>query len=212
MAVYYAKEVKAVAAGSQSGTNPENIITCIGASVNNRYRAFFQYDLSFIPYKSVIRSAKLRMCCQSHFRSNETALFNVARVTGEWDETSLSYSNLPSSEGTYLAEGETMVEPEIWTDWDITALVQMWVDRTCENYGMQIVYPNEGSSDAEWWVYNRRQAGKATYIEIEYEPSEEYRISRTRMVEIAAEVRRITGSTENLTPAGIVTALATITE
>lgn len=222
MAILYAPEIKA--AYGKSNESPDE---CTGtytkcniqgsATVDETwiYRTFLQYDLSAIPYGSVIRSAKLRLYCY-FWKGEQAANFtnNVVRVTEDWDELTLCWNNMPQWDANklYLPADTYPPTANSWTDWDITSLVQEWVNLVHPNYGLHIKNNDEGAYRSQWEIWNRRynQGTYATYIEIEYEPAAEYRISEVRMEEIAAHIRRITGTTANMTPGEIVANLATL--
>ena len=221
MATYYAKEIQATFAHSQypddtQYNDSERFGAChVHGSNEWIYRSFLKYDLSGIPYKSRIISAKLYVYCFYHHDNAASATHNLTRVTEPWDETTLTWNNKPAENTQlYLSEWASAPAVNSWGCWDIAPMVQEWVDRTYPNYGLQFVNHDEGAYRTEWCFYNRRiRDGKyATYIEIEYEPETELRITEARLTEIANLVRSITGSAEALTPAGIVSALKSIAE
>ena len=216
MATYYAKEIYATFAESNVKDNdPSKWYQCwVQGSNEYWYRSFLKHNLSGIPYKSRILSAKLRLC-QSWVNDNSAnGTTNIARVTQDWVDSAVNWNSMPAAEGTYLSEDVHVPGLGNWTDWDITTLVQGWVNQTFPNYGLMIVNNNEGEYRVDWRFYNRHyNSGQyATYIEIEYEPEQELRITEARMAEIANEVRRLTGSTQALSPSAIVEELKNLSE
>lgn len=214
MATYYARECKA----TYGGTQPDPNEVC-GAYNHCKthgsnewiYRSFLWHDLSGIPYKSRILSAKLYVYCYYHNDNAAGALHNFSRVTESWDEESLTWNNMPAVDSKlYCEEWQTAPALNSWGSWDITPLVQEWVDQTYPNYGLQIVNQSENVYRKDWFFSNRRSSYGGTYIEIEYEPEEEYRITRARMEEIVTEVRRITGAEGTLSIAEVVSELKKI--
>lgn len=219
MAVLYAPEIKAA-----YGKSLESPDECTGTytkcniqgSYEWYYRTFLQYDLSYIPYGSVINSAKLRLYCYE-WKGEQAANYttNIARVTEDWDELTLCWYNMPAwdSENLYLPEDVYPPEAGTWTDWDITALVQEWVNQIHPNYGLHIKNNAEGAYRSQWEIWNRRynNGQYATYLEINYEPQPVYKISAARMTELADQVRRLTGSSDALNTKEIVEALAGLT-
>lgn len=216
MATYYAKETQATFAHAvypdvPQATDSEKYGAChVQGSNEWIYRSFLKHDIGGVPYKSKIASAKLWVYCFYHHDNAATATHNFARVTESWDENTLTWNNKPEQHtDMYLDEWVLPPAVNAWGSYDITRMVQEWVDGTYPNYGLQFINNNEGAYRTEWCFYNRRIRGGqfATYIEIEYEPAEEVRITKTRMTEIADEVRRITGATDTMTTAQIITAL-----
>lgn len=212
MATYYAKEVYSTFAETNNKSNdPSEWYECwVQGSEDYWYRTFLKYDLSGIPYKSRITSAKLRLYESWKNDNGDNGTTNIARVTQDWVDSEVNWNNMPATEGTYLSESVSPPGVGSWSDWDITALVQEWVDQAHPNYGLMIVNNNEGEYRVDWKFYNRHyNSGEyATYIEIEYEPEPEVRITQARLTEIAEQVRRIAGMGDTLTPSQIVTALA----
>lgn len=208
MATYIAKELACAFAESNVTSNDTSTWdnAWVQGSSSYLYRSFLKHDLSKIPYKSVITSAKLRIYEWWKNDNGDDGTTNIARVTEDWTESGVNWNNQPASTGLYLAEDAPPPGVGNWTDWDITSLVQEWVNLAYPNYGLQIVNNNEGSWRIDWRFYNRRyDSGQyATYIEIEYEPADEYRIARTRMEEIAGAIRAKTGSTAKMSPKEIV--------
>lgn len=213
MATYYAREIQA-AWGDKMNPGNTNLATgweCCWVQGSNDwwYHTFLQYDLSKIPYKSQITSAKLRVYDCWHNDNGGNGTTNIARVTEEWDEGTLCWNLMPASTGLYLKESVSPPGVGNWSDWDITEMVREWVHLEQPNYGLMIVNNNEGEYRVDWQFRNRfyNNGELATYIEIEYEPEPEVKITEARLTEIADQVRRITGTTTSLNPKNIVAAL-----
>lgn len=213
MAICYAKEAAFVCVNSYSSITWYQMA---GVHCNDNFllRNFARYDLSKIPYKSKIISAQLKMYCYAHVNNGTDCMCNIARITDAWDETAVTWNNKPGYEGGYLPEDVVHPALATWTDWDVTTLVQGWVNEDFPNYGLSVVdvVGGYGGGITEWWFYGGEYEGGlyAPYIEIEYEPEEEYRITKIRMNEIANQVRRITGVTDTMSPERIVTALQSV--
>lgn len=211
MANYIAKEVKAVYASKQEASQVLNWNeSWIQGSNDWLMHTFLQHDLSGLPYKSKIISAKLKMYESWKNDNGANGTTNVARVTEDWSDNTLTWNNKPASTGRYLAEDVPPPGVGNWTDWDITSLVQEWVNEIYPNYGLRIVNNDEGKYRVDWRIYNRRysQGEYGTYIEIIYNPGKEYRVTETRMLEFGDEIRRITETTESLNPEQMVNTLS----
>ena len=172
---YVAKEIQASYVdkiGAPSSTSKATVGTCvIQGSASYIYRTFLKYDISGIPIGAKIISAKMRVydCFQNTNAASGTT--NIARITTDWDDSSVSWNNQPSWEGKYLADDVTPPGLNTWSDWDITSLVQLWVDGTYPNYGVYIVNNNEGDSKKNWKIYNHFYSDESywSYLEIDYE-------------------------------------------
>lgn len=212
--VYYAKEIQSTYGHA---IYPNNIygsssVCYLHGSNKWIYRAFLKHDLSGIPYKSKIISAKLYVyCCYLH-DNGASATHNITRVMSDWNEDTLTWNNKPEQNTEmYLDEYVSSPDLNTWGSWDITRMVQEWVDKTYPNYGLQFVNSNEGAYRTEWRFYTKEaNNGLATYIEIEYEPQEEYRISKARVEELADDARRLCGITDELSPKNIHNALSSL--
>lgn len=205
MAIYYAKEIQSTYGHAvyPNNTYGNSSVCHLHGSNEWIYRAFLKHDLSGIPYKSKINSAKLYVyCCYLH-DYGASATHNITRVMSDWNEDTLTWNNKPEQNTEmYLDEYVSSPDLNTWGSWDITRMVQEWVDKTYPNYGLQLVNNNEGAYRTEWRFYTKEaNNGLATYIEIEYEPQEEYRISKSRMQELADEARRLGNVEGELTTA-----------
>lgn len=220
MALLIAPEVKA---GYGSSYNPDTINpapssgTCfIQGSVDGNnddwlYRTFLQHDFSGIPADAEILSAKLHLFCLDRGENAANGTTNVARVTQEWDESTLSWNTMPTSEGTYLPYDVSPPSVDAWGVWDITSLVKGWVSGEIPNQGLQIVNNNEGSYRYQWKIATRyyEDAALATFISVETD--DKWAVRGSRLTDIANHVRRLTGTVTPMTLEQITTALSEMT-
>lgn len=171
-----AKEVKASTAdvmGNPSTPTPTSSTNTVQGSNSWLYRTFLQYDLSSIPVNAILVSAKLKVYCY-HWNDNASkGTTNISKVTEDWSEETLCWNVQPVTTGSYLTSDVYAPAVGTWSDWDITTLVQEWLDGVSPNYGLYIKNNNEGSYRYNWELYNRRayKGAYATYIEVEYEMS-----------------------------------------
>lgn len=158
--------------GSPSSTTFAKGGTCyIQGSGSWWYRTFLKYDLSGVPADATIISAKMKVYDVFHNTNGASGTTNISRITTEWDDDSVSWNNQPSWEGTYLSANVSPPGVGKWSDWDITTLVQMWLDGTYPNYGVYIQNNNEGSYRYDWQIANHYHSDTslASYLEIYYE-------------------------------------------
>ena len=172
--MYFAKEIQASTAdkmGSPSSTTRAKNGYCdIQGSNSWWYRTFLKYDLSGVPADATIISARMKVYDYYHNDNGAKGTTNISRITTEWDDNSVSWNNQPSWEGTYLSANVSPPGVGKWSDWDITTLVQMWLDGTYPNYGVYIKNNNEGSYRYDWQIANHYNSDTslASYIEIDY--------------------------------------------
>ena len=113
-------------------------------------------DLSAIPSGATINSAKLGLYRYDFDPSGNQLTLDAYQITSSWAET-VTYSTQP----TYnpVPESSTIVSGTSpgWYEWDITNLVQQWVDGSTPNYGVAIF--NHGSGYYQWFASSDNAAG-----------------------------------------------------
>lgn len=121
-----------------------------------------EWDLSSIPAGSTINSAEVYVYNYDEFGGTLNA--EIYRVTESWDEDTLvdeidhddanPYDNVDiSGSGSYKT-------------FDITTLVQEWIDGTYDNYG--VVYYGISGSGYFIRFYSREASSDNPYLEIDY--------------------------------------------
>jgi len=98
-------------------------------------RGYLQFDVSSIPTDAVIVDADLKLY-QYQTIGTEDFIIGLHQVTESWEESVITWNNqpdyLPSPEST----ATITVGATIWLSWDITALLQGWVDGSIVNHGV----------------------------------------------------------------------------
>lgn len=206
--IYIAKEVKAnYASSSYPDSGASKATTCIVNGSNTyQYRSFLQHDFSGIPCGSKIISAKLYVYASEGNDNTAQGGHKFDAVISEWEEGSNTWNNQASVANTPIPAEWLVPTIGAWNNWDITELVQKWIYQVMPNNGLMFVNKDETGYRHNWKFYNRRQSEEyATYVEVEYEPIEQWCISHERMVEIADAIRDKTGKTDSLTVEQMVT-------
>ena len=112
----------------------------------NSTRIFAGFDLGSIPDTAVILSADLSLYYYDNESTSKSGAVGVYRVTGSWDETTITWNTMPSTQSTSL---NTITVPASATGdfltWSISSLVQGWVDGSMTNYGLMLRDTNETS-------------------------------------------------------------------
>jgi hypothetical protein len=100
-------------------------------------RSFLQFDLSELPEDAVIVGADLKLHVYAYFGTADIAV-GVYQVTESWEESSITWNNRPN----YLLSPESTIlftlNDNIWLSWNITSLVQGWLDGSIVNYGVTV--------------------------------------------------------------------------
>ena len=111
-------------------------------------RSFIQFDVSSLSSGSVT-NARLRLF--HDFNSTNGVAYDVFRSTGSWSELVITGANQPSTAATLYASIVTDGATAVWREWNVTTLVQGWVNGTFTNFGMVVDRnPNTGA-----WPYFR---------------------------------------------------------
>jgi len=128
----------------------------LGSSVDSPsifIRGYFQYDLSTIPSTAVVTSANFAL----YYATSGLAdlPLGLYKVLEEWDEAIISWNNQPtcSTESEYtltIYSGSTTGLYKHW--YNLTDLIQGWLDGSIVNYGMMIRDADESSLDTMAWV------------------------------------------------------------
>ncbi len=72
-------------------------------------------------------------------------VFGVYRILADWDEATVIWNNRPAW-GSYAHDTIITDYSTGWWSFDITNLVQDWLDEVYPNYGVSITHPGGGCS------------------------------------------------------------------
>ena len=108
--------------------------------LDERFRSYLQFDVDTIPDTAVITEAKLGLYYIETSSEVETSI-GVYRVIDSWEEDSVRWISQPSCS----AVPESVTSVPAWVTyrfvyWDITSLVQGWVDFSISNRGVLLMY------------------------------------------------------------------------
>lgn len=121
-------------------------------SEGNNRRALVEFDLSAIPSGAFIESATLRV-----FMNNAPGIsrtYEVHRLTKNWVESQVTWNKRTGAswttpggdfDATVIATQTTGTTSSVWLEWDVTTLVQDWVNGT-SNFGLLLIDSNEDSA------------------------------------------------------------------
>ena len=144
---------------STSGSNFNNNYLKVGHYYSSEYIIYVKFDLSSIPSNAVIVSAKLKLTDQS----SSSIAVDVHRVTGgDWSEGSITWNNKPSYDSAVIDSATTGNDGDV-IEWDVTDVVQGWVDGSYSNYGFALT----SDSDTAESFYSK-EGGHAPELVVEY--------------------------------------------
>ena len=109
-------------------------------------RGHLQFDVSSIPTDAIIVDADLKLY-QYQTIGTEGFIIGLHPVTENWEENIITWNNQPD----YLPSPESIVTITVgattWLSWDITSLLQGWVDGSKVNYGILLKDTDEPMGD-----------------------------------------------------------------
>jgi hypothetical protein len=115
-------------------------------SVSIIVRAHLQFDVSILPTDAVIVNADLKLY-QYQTIGTEGFVIGLHQVTESWEENMITWNNQPD----YLPSPESTITVTIgaltWLSWDITSLLQGWLDGSIANYGVVLKDTDEPLGD-----------------------------------------------------------------
>jgi len=113
------------------GSDPDLII---GNTSKEHYRSYLQFNLETLPVGAVIANADLKLY-QYNTSGTEDLSVGLHLVTESWEENSINWSN-QSHFGTVETKVSVIAGESTWISWDITSLLQEWLDGSHPNHGI----------------------------------------------------------------------------
>ena len=94
-------------------------------------------DLSALSSAATINSAKLGLYRYDAYYTGNPLNLDAHQITSPWAET-VTYSTKPSYNSTIESSVTVSGTSPTWYEWDVTNLVQQWIDGSATNYGVAI--------------------------------------------------------------------------
>jgi len=137
-------------------------------------------NLSALSLAKTINSAKLGLYRYEADPSGNPLILDAYQITSSWAED-LTYSGLPSSNSTAESSVTVSGTTDGWYEWDVTNLVQQWIDGLVPNYGVAIYNQGTGlyqrfvSSDnatatEPWWTLPPTGTSYRPYLDVDFTP------------------------------------------
>jgi hypothetical protein len=135
-------------------------------SPDKNRRSLIHFDVSSLPSDATIESAKLYLCIWSAYETTN----GMYRMTGDWTESGVTWSTLPSYEATPTDSASIVTTAGAWIEWDVTTDVQAFVDGT-PNFGWLIMDTIESQNPPVYAKYYSREYADSAlrpYLEVTY--------------------------------------------
>jgi hypothetical protein len=117
-------------------------------------RALLWFDVSAIPANSVIMSADLQLYQYNTWGSLDSFTIGAHRINSSWQLDTVTWDTNTSFNSSPVNTIEVFPTAGTWLSWNIINLLQKWVNKTVNNYGVLLKKTNEssGGTDISCWT------------------------------------------------------------
>jgi hypothetical protein len=138
-----------------------SLLSVRSQSGNNMRRSLVRFDLGScnIPATAVVRSASLNLVVTTP--PGSTRNYGVHRVTGSWNESTVTYSSQPAFIGTASSTIATGASPSSLS-WSVVSDVNSFVKGTATNNGWLVKDVTEASSPSVETLFGSRENSAAS--------------------------------------------------
>jgi uncharacterized repeat protein (TIGR01451 family) len=117
----------------------------------NAQRSLLQFNVSPIPSGSQVTSAMLWLYADTSTQGDNPMTVTAHRVQNSWDENTTIWASQPQMDATSVSTTDIPAQ-DTWVSWDITSLVQDWVDDPGNNFGVILKGDeNVGQHERGFW-------------------------------------------------------------
>lgn len=170
----------------------------IGFPGNSVYRALVQFDVSSIPAGSTVTNAILKLYIGSVTNPSIAANITTYLVTGTWDENTVTWNTAPAVD-TSVFGTISAVTGTGWYEWNITNIVNGWVNGIYANNGIMLRTPETKDFETKNF-YSREESTNAALrpmLVVTYEASvlvslNDRRFAKTKAVYTTSDTTNFT--------------------
>jgi cysteine-rich repeat protein len=135
-----------------------------GSSFGTTARSLLIFDLAALPAGTVIRRARLQVRLVD--QAGADYAIEVHEIRSPWLENGVTWNTQPVF--TPAAEASLAFQGLAWWRFDVTALVQRWVDTPSSNRGVVLVQsPETFPSGGEFARFDSREGANRPFLEID---------------------------------------------
>jgi hypothetical protein len=116
-----------------------------GSYSRGALRSLLQFNLSSIPDNAIITAAKLQLYQRYAKGSLDSFTIGAHRITSSWQLNTVTWNTNTSFNSSPVDTIEVFPNAGIWLSWNIKNLLQKWVNKSVNNYGVLLKKTNEGS-------------------------------------------------------------------
>lgn len=130
-------------------------------------RSLVKFDLSGIPAGTKIGSAALNARHVKSWDFDRSQTITTYAATSSWSECTVVWDNQPGMGAAYGSQTLPRA-PGLWYAFDITALVQGWIDGSIPNHGVWLRGPEISGTDSSWRGFATSESDDVPYLSIAY--------------------------------------------
>jgi len=99
------------------------------------YRSLVHFDLDVLPEDIEIESAYINLFTKNKRREGGATLITPYLISSNWHENEVNWNNQPNLDTS--VKGNTVeVNGDGWCKWDITKVVDVWIRKNTDNFGI----------------------------------------------------------------------------
>ena len=158
-----------------SGAPNSNYGDAIGMDVlSDTRRILIEFNLSSIPSNARITAANLKLYTTA--KSAGDPVTDIYRLNRSWAESGVTWNKYDGTNSWTTAGGDfdsvkwatTTIAAVGWSSWNITNLIQNWVNGSYSNYGMLVKSDTTGSGTANIASSDHSDSAKWPILELNY--------------------------------------------
>ncbi len=134
-------------------------------SGSNNRRSFLQWDLSTIPSIATITQALMWINKIADVGAFPRT-YEAQAVSASWMEGTITWNTQPGVIGSPASS--VITTTDTWYAWDITTIVQNWVDGTWTNNGIRVMDSAENSGSEVQSNFDSREATDDPILDVDY--------------------------------------------
>jgi hypothetical protein len=118
-------------------------------------RSFIRFDLSSLPSGAAVEDAALLV----YSGDDVIPTISVTQVLAEWVEMEINWDNQPTTLWPQVLAPAVVAGSSGDYSWDVTSLVQDWVDGASDNDGLVLI-GKEGTEPSDWYTLSSRESSE----------------------------------------------------
>ena len=133
----------------------DEIYLYVGAVLVDEFnRSYLEFDTTTFPSTAVVTEATLELFYFDSLPEVNT-LVGVYQVMNDWEESHINWANAATFAADAISTVNLAAEAtQDWEAWDVTTLVQGWLDGSIENNGVVLKDTDEGTVKAAKGFYS----------------------------------------------------------